>query len=90
VFPGAIGTNIALNSGIMTAEQMEAMSAGASDKQRKTTAPAEAGRAIIEAVEKGSYEIFIGSDARFMSRMSRVSPKRAAALIYSQMKDLLG
>ena len=90
VFPGAIGTNIAQNSGIMTAEQMEAMSAGASDKQRKTTAPAEAGRAIIEAVEKGSYEIFIGSDARFMSRMSRVSPKRAAALIYSQMKDLLG
>jgi hypothetical protein len=41
------------------------------------------------AIEKGSYEIFIGSDARFLSRLSRFSPKRAAAVIYSQMKDLL-
>ncbi|MER3389606.1 MAG: SDR family oxidoreductase [Microcella sp.] len=89
VFPGAIGTNIAENSGIMTAAEMAAMSAGAGEQQRKTTAPAEAGRQIVEAVDKGSYEIFIGSDARFLSRMSRLSPKRAAALIYSQMKDLL-
>jgi len=90
VFPGGIGTNIAVNSAVMTPEEMAAMSAGANEKQRKTTAPAEAGRQIVEAVEKGSYEIFIGSDARFMSRMSRLSPKRAAALIYSQMKELLG
>lgn len=90
VFPGAIGTNIAQNSGIMTAAEMEAMAAKAGDgAARKTTAPAEAGRQIIEAVEKGSYEIFIGSDARIMSRLSRLSPKRAASLIYSQMKDLL-
>lgn len=90
VFPGAIGTNIAQNSGIMTAEEMAAMSSAASDKQRKTTAPTEAARQIIEAIEKNSYEIFIGSDARFMSRLSRLNPKRAAGLIYSQMKDLLG
>jgi len=90
VFPGAIGTNIAQNSGIMTAAEMEAMTASAGEgKPRKTTAPAEAGRQIIEAMEKGRYEIFIGSDASFMSRLSRLSPRRAAKLIYSQMKDLL-
>lgn len=89
VFPGAIGTNIAQNSGIMTAAEMVAMSAAGDGKPRTTTAPAEAGRQIIKAVEKGSYEIFIGSDARFMSRLSRLSPRRAAKLIYSQMKDLL-
>lgn len=91
VFPGAIGTNIAQNSGIMTAAEMEAMAASAGDgKPRKTTAPAEAGRQIVEAVEKGRYEIFIGSDARIMSRLSRLNPKNAANLIYQQMKDLLG
>lgn len=90
VFPGGIGTNIAQNSGIMTAAEMEAMASKAGEgKPRKTTAPAEAGRQIIEAVEKGSYEIFIGSDARIMSRLSRLNPKNAASIIYKQMKDLL-
>jgi len=88
VFPGAIGTNIAINSGIMTEEQMKQM-ASSDGAERTSTAPVEAGRQIVEAVEKGSYEIFIGSDARFMSRLSRLNPKRAATLIYSQMKDLL-
>lgn len=89
VFPGAIGTNITINSGIMTEEEMKQMAASGA-AERKTTAPVEADRQIIEAVEKGSDEIFIGSDSRFMSRLWRLNPKRAAALIYSQMKDLLG
>ncbi len=89
VFPGAIGTNITVNSGLMTAEQAEQMAAASTEKPRKTTAPAEAGRQIVEAVEKGSYEIFIGGDARIMSRLSRLNPKNAANIIYKQMKDLL-
>jgi len=91
VFPGAIGTNIAQNSGIMTAAEMEAMAAKAgAGKPRKTTTAVEAGRQIVEAIEKGRYEIFIGGDARIMSRLSRLNPKNAAGLIYKQMKDLLG
>lgn len=89
VFPGAIGTNISINSGIMTEEQAKQMAANAGDQARKTTAPAEAGRQIIEAIEKGSYEIFIGGDAKAMSRLSRLNPKNAAGLIYKNMKDLL-
>lgn len=89
VFPGAIGTNISINSGIMTEEQAKQMAASAGDQARKTTAPAEAGRQIIEAVEKGSYEIFIGGDAKAMSRLSRLNQKNAAGLIYKNMKDLL-
>ena len=44
---------------------------------------------VIEAVEKGSYEIFIGGDAKAMSRLSRLNQKNAAGLIYKNMKDLL-
>lgn len=89
VFPGAIGTNISINSGIMTEEQAKKMAESAGDQARKTTAPAEAGRQIIEAIEKGSYEIFIGGDAKAMSRLSRLNPKNAAGIIYKNMKDLL-
>ena len=53
------------------------------------TAPVEAGRHIIEAVEKGSNEIFMGSDARIKSLLSRLNPESAAGLIYKQIKDLL-
>ena len=50
---------------------------------------AEAGRQIVEAIEKGSYEIFIGGDARIMSRLARLNQKNAAGLIYKNMKGLL-
>lgn len=89
VFPGSIGTNITINSGVATAEQVKAMGEAAGAAAQKTTAPAEAGRQIIEAVEKGSYEIFIGGDARFMSRLARLNQKNAAGLIYKNMKGLL-
>lgn len=89
VFPGAIGTNITVNSGVATAEQVKAMTDAAGARAQKSTAPAEAARQIIEAVEKGSYEIFIGGDARIMSRLARLNQKNAANLIYKNMKGLL-
>ena len=87
IFPGGVGTNITSNSGV----DMSKMAAAAGDgKQRKTTSPADAGRQIIEAMEKGSFRATIGSDARFMDRFARFSPRRATLLIANQMKSLLG
>jgi NAD(P)-dependent dehydrogenase (short-subunit alcohol dehydrogenase family) len=89
IFPGAVGTNIAKNSGVDTTK-IEAAAASGDGKQRKTTTPQDAGRQIIEALEKGSYRATIGGDARFMDRMARLSPRRATLLIANQMKSLLG
>ncbi len=87
VFPGGVGTNITANSGVdMTAMMQKA----ASGKPRKTTTPEDAGRQIIEGLEKGSFRVLIGGDARFMDRFARLSPKRATLLIADQMKSLLG
>ena len=86
VFPGGVGTNITQNSGVEI-PNMEALTKG---KTPKTTSPADAGRQIIEAVEKGSYRVRIGGDARFMDRLSRLAPRRATLLIATQMKALLG
>lgn len=83
IYPGAIGTNIAANSGVT----IEGMSEEAST--RKTTSPDEAGRVIVEAIAKGKFRATIGSDAAMMDRLSRLNPKMATELIAKQMGDLL-
>ena len=87
VFPGGVGTNITKNSGVDTSK-MEAAMSGA--KVPKTVTPADAGRQIINGLEKGAFRVRIGSDAKFMDRLSRLSPRRATLLIADQMKALLG
>jgi short-subunit dehydrogenase len=85
VFPGGVSTNITGNSGVA----MPAM-AGSMAKAPKTTTPAEAGRQVIEGLERGAFRVRIGSDAKFMDRLARLAPKRATELIANQMKALLG
>ncbi|MDO7882605.1 SDR family NAD(P)-dependent oxidoreductase [Salinibacterium soli] len=86
VFPGGVGTNITQNSGVAMPAGAEAMAA----KAPKTVTPADAGRQIIEGFERGDFRVRIGSDAKFMDRYARLSPKRATLLIANQMKQLLG
>ena len=86
VFPGGVGTNITQNSGVEI-PNLEELTKG---KTPKTTTPADAGRQIIEGMEKGTFRVLIGSDAKFMDRFSRLNPKRATLLIANQMKALLG
>ncbi|MCJ7716080.1 MAG: SDR family oxidoreductase [Anaerolineales bacterium] len=85
VFPGAIGTNIAANSGLG-----DSLSAVADEGSSfPTTAPSEAARVIIKGMENNSYRVLIGSDSKMMDLLYRLSPKRAALIIYKQMKSLL-
>jgi len=84
VFPGAIGTDIASNSGVALAGD-----SSASAPAFKTTTPAEAGRVIVDAMRKGKYRVTIGRDAAAMDSLSRLSPKRATTVIAKQMGALL-
>lgn len=87
VFPGGVSTNITGNSGV-DVSRMEAAAAGR--RQRKVTSPEDAARQIVEGLAAGAFHVRIGSDAKFMDRLSRLSPKRATLLIARQMKSLLG
>lgn len=84
VYPGAIGTNIAANSGVT-------VSAGADSKEAstRTLAPDKAAEIIVDAIEQDRYSVLVGSDARFMDFIYRLNPKGAAEFIYKQMKSLL-
>lgn len=84
VYPGAINTNIATNSGIAVSESSAANSA------IKTTDANLAAQLMIDALERGRERIFIGSDARMLNLLARVNPKFAAWLIYRNMRSLLG
>jgi short-subunit dehydrogenase len=84
VFPGAIGTNIAANSGIKVMAGQEDTKA-----KYKTTSPFAAAAEIIAGIEKKKYRVLIGSDAKMMDFLSRLMPERAAKIIYTQMKALL-
>jgi short-subunit dehydrogenase len=84
VFPGAVGTNITANSGVT----MPGTAAGASSM--KMTSAASAGEQIVEAIEKGSYKVRIGSDSKLLDRMSRLMPQRSTGIIADQMKKAMG
>jgi short-subunit dehydrogenase len=89
IFPGGVATDIVINSGVMTEEQMKQMAAKAGP-QRKSTSVTVAAKAIIEGIEKKKFHVLIGPDAKTMYYLSRFMPERAANLIYKNMKDLLG
>lgn len=83
VFPGAIGTNIAANSGVAMGD------ASAETSTHKTTPPAKAGEVIVDTIQTGRFRATIGSDAATMDRLSRLNPRMATRLIAKQMGDLL-
>ena len=86
VFPGAIGTNIAANSGVAIGPRPEN---GNRQRSIKPLAPSKAAQIIIDGIEKNRYRVLVGSDAAFMDFISRVSPERAANFIFKQMQSLL-
>jgi NAD(P)-dependent dehydrogenase (short-subunit alcohol dehydrogenase family) len=89
VFPGAIATHIAVNSGIMTEEQEKQQATSSQTKAMKTTPAPVAAATLIAGMERNAYRVFIGSDAKTMDRLRRLMPKRAAKLIFDNMKSLL-
>lgn len=83
VFPGAMETNIAQNSGI----QITATKKGQSSFSA-LPAPIAAAK-ILDAMEANAYRVVVGQDAKFMDILSRIHPHYAASFIYSKMKSLL-
>jgi NAD(P)-dependent dehydrogenase (short-subunit alcohol dehydrogenase family) len=86
VIPGAVGTNIAANSGT----DLSFESAGSGLWQViKPLEPSKAAQTIIDGMERNRYRVLVGSDARLMDLFYRVSPKHTAKLIFLLMKSLL-
>lgn len=84
VYPGAISTNIAGNSGLKVTAP-----AGEGKSPIKMLSPRVAAGIIIDAIEKDRYSVMVGSDSKMMDFLYRLNPKMAAGFIYKQMRSLL-
>jgi short-subunit dehydrogenase len=82
VFPGAVATNIAANSGVT-------VRAIADPRRFSPLAADRAARCILDGMEKNRNRVLVGRDARFLDWLYRLNPGRATAFIAKQMKDLL-
>ena len=85
VFPGGTATDIAEHSGAA----VPGRDASSSESASSLTTAADAAGQIIEGIEKGSYRVVIGKDARMLDRLSRLAPQRATDLIAKRMASLL-
>jgi len=92
VFPGGVATNIAGNSGLDLSKLMAdvdpkkaAKASGAS-----MTTPQDAARIVLEAIERNEFRVLIGSDAKGLDRLSRLTPTQAILTVANKMKALLG
>jgi len=83
VFPGAINTNIAANSG------MSAMVGDADTSSIKMTQADVAAKIMVDAIVNNTPRVVIGRDAKILDLLSRISPLYAAKVIYKQMASLL-
>lgn len=86
IFPGAIGTNIAGNSGVNISVPGEA---GGKKPSIQPLDPVKAAEIIVDGIEKDRYQVFVGRDSAFMDFIYRLNPRRAAKFIFQQMKALL-
>jgi short-subunit dehydrogenase len=84
VFPGAIATNITVNSGV-------AIPGGGSAENSsfKALDPAKAAKIIVDAMEANKFRVCVGPDSRFLDFLYRLHPKFAAKFIAKQMASLL-
>lgn len=83
VFPGAVRTGITANSGV------DGPAPAAGKRTLRMTEPDMAAETIVDAVEANRLYVHIGRDARLMSLLTRLAPRRATHLIHRQMKELL-
>jgi short-subunit dehydrogenase len=84
IYPGAVATNIAANSGASVKVDKTVKT-----KQYKMLAPEEAAEIIVRGIEKEKFKILVGKDAKFMDFIYRKSPKFAVNLIAKKMSNLL-
>ena len=93
VYPGAVSTHITENSGVEMPGGAARAAAAQEAKGKGSTAmttPQSAAEQIVVGLEKGSYRVVIGNDARMLDLLTRLMPQRATDLVAKKMQDLLG
>jgi short-subunit dehydrogenase len=84
VFPGAVDTNIAQNSGVAIEVQDDERA-----QDFSPLSPEVAAETIIDGMEHDKFQIYIGRDASMMNILYRINPRWATNFMFKQMEALL-
>ncbi|MFN4300057.1 MAG: SDR family NAD(P)-dependent oxidoreductase [Thermaurantimonas sp.] len=82
IIPGAVRTNIMENSGIK-------QPVNSTSKGRNILSAEKAAFKICNAIEKNTFRLLLGNDARFLDLFYRLMPERSIGIIARQMKKML-
>jgi len=82
VFPGAVRTGIAENSGA-------SIPGRDTDAAANITSSATAAYRIVDAIEKGTFRVCIGKDATMLDLLARLLPRRSIELVAKKMGSLV-
>ncbi|MCB0700718.1 MAG: SDR family NAD(P)-dependent oxidoreductase [Chitinophagales bacterium] len=86
IHPGAINTNIMVNSDV----KMESTVNASDESTAYKALPADKAASImISAIEKNKFRVLVGSDARMLDIIYRLSPRRAVDMIVKKMGDMV-
>jgi NAD(P)-dependent dehydrogenase (short-subunit alcohol dehydrogenase family) len=81
LFPGNISTNLTGNSGVQMVD--------AGGRKVRSTTPEAAGERIVDGIAKDRFRVVVGTDARLLGALSRISAKRTTGFLARQMKSVL-
>ncbi|GGJ22260.1 oxidoreductase [Paenarthrobacter histidinolovorans] len=81
VFPGNISTDISGNSGVKAIDPK--------GRKAPSTTPEATAAKIIQGLEKGSFRVLVGADAKILDAATRMSPRTTTEFIGRQMKSVL-
>lgn len=81
VFPGNISTDISGNSGVKAIDPK--------GRKAPSTTPEATAAKIVQGLEKGSFRVLVGTDAKILDAASRISSRTATEFIGRQMKSVL-
>ena len=84
VFPGAISTDIASNSGANTGARVNA--SGNGTRSMTAMPAARAAMIIVNGIDRNAYHVFVGKDASMMDTLGRLNPAFAARLMGKMMR----
>jgi short-subunit dehydrogenase len=89
VCPGAVASNIRVNSGLKGPTTPEANGAAKTGPASKALPASKAATIIVRGIEEDKSHVFVGKDAAFMDKFHRLSPAIAARTIAKKMRALL-
>lgn len=81
IFPGNVSTDLTGNSGVQKLDT--------GTRKVRSTTPEVAAKSIVDGIAKDAFRVLVGTDARLLNALTRISARLTTRFIAKQMKSVL-